>query len=141
MPKFTAFTAAQLEAAIADLSGKSTARAARHLVRAKNALAKLQSTVAVPAVAVIPEGITELEFKLLKSFETYDTLEGTQSDCGVSWTDAKELAEATGLAINTVKGVMGSLAKKGLIEIDDETNGRKTPICCLTPEGAVFAHA
>lgn len=82
--------------------------------------------------------VTELEQQVMRCFRTYDTLEGTQSDCGVSWTDAAELSKQSGLSLATVKGVLGSLVKKGWVYADDDTG--KPQAQCLTPEGAVVTH-
>ena len=38
--------------------------------------------------------------------------------------DVDELSEKTGLAVNSIKGVLGSLSKKGLIECEDGDNYR-----------------
>ena len=40
-------------------------------------------------------------------------------------TSAKELAEATGLDIKTIKGVVGSLCKKGHMQAEEEERGGK----------------
>lgn len=86
--------------------------------------------------------LTELETKVLGAFNTYDDLESTISDLGVSWTDAKELCIETGIAAKSIKGVIASLSKKGLIDIDDDGpinahDLKKAPTAiCLTSEGA-----
>lgn len=86
--------------------------------------------------------LTELETKVLGAFNTYDDLESTISDLGVSWTDAKELCAETGIAMQSIKGVIASLSKKGLIDIDDDGpinahDLKKAPTAiCLTSEGA-----
>lgn len=81
--------------------------------------------------------LTSLEKIVLLAFNTYATAEGTKSDLGVSWTGVQELATATELKINTVKGAIGSLVKKGLVYSDHEPG--KPDALCLTEEG-VDAH-
>lgn len=44
--------------------------------------------------------------------------EGPESDC-------KDLSIALSLEVNTIKGVVGSLCKKGLIQVDEEERGMK----------------
>ena len=81
---------------------------------------------------------TALEARVLLSFNTYtgaDAAEATKSDLGVSWTDAKDIAKATGLPLATVVGVMGSLVKKDLIQTDEGVTGDKPAACCLTDAG------
>lgn len=86
--------------------------------------------------------LTELETKVLGAFNTYDDLESTISDLGVSWTDAKELCTETGIAAKSIKGVIASLSKKGLVDVDDDGplnahDLKKAPTAiCLTVEGA-----
>ena len=86
--------------------------------------------------------LTELETKVLGAFNTYDDLESTISDLWFSWTDAKELCTETGIAMKSIKGVIASLSKKGLIDIDDDGpinahDLKKAPTAiCLTSEGA-----
>lgn len=86
--------------------------------------------------------LTELETKVLGAFNTYDDLESTISDLGVSWTDAKELCTETGIAMKSIKGVIASLSKKGLVHVDDDGpislhDLKKAPTAiCLTSEGA-----
>lgn len=86
--------------------------------------------------------LTELETKVLGAFNTYDDLESTISDLGVSWTDAKELCIETGIAMQSIKGVIASLSKKGLVDVDDDGpinahDLKKAPTAiCLTSEGA-----
>jgi DNA-binding MarR family transcriptional regulator len=55
---------------------------------------------------------TELETKVY---------EAAQNDDYSS--SAKEIAEETGLDIKTVKGVIGSLVKKGRMEVEEEERG------------------
>jgi hypothetical protein len=78
--------------------------------------------------------LTSLEAIVLNAFEAYSTAEETKCDLGVSWSDATMLAADTGLQVNTVKGVLGSLVKKGLVYADDEPG--KPAAVCLTEEGA-----
>lgn len=76
--------------------------------------------------------LTENEIAVLTKFNTYEDLEATKSDLGVSWTDAGELANATDKPVKSIKGILGSLTKKGLIQSDSEN----TNLVCLTEEGA-----
>lgn len=58
-----------------------------------------------------------------------------------TWNEANDIAKATGLPIKTVKGVLGSLAKKGLVEGGhDKANGVPGDLQVLTEAGirAVF---
>lgn len=86
--------------------------------------------------------LTELETKVLGAFNTYDDLESTIGDLGVSWTDAKDLCTETGIAMKSIKGVIASLSKKGLIYVDDDGplgmhDLKKLPTAiCLTEAGA-----
>ena len=78
---------------------------------------------------------TALEAVVLKAFNVYaDDPEGTKGDLGCSWTGATELAEATGLAIDSVKGVLGSLVKKNLVYADPATKFAPAAVC-LTEDG------
>lgn len=108
MTQFTAMTAAQLEAAIADLSTKTTARAARHLGRTQRALAKLQGSVAVAPVEVVTNvlGLTEASSKLFnKLCKDYHDWSG------------QPLIEESSLTQN---GTITDLKKKGLIQTAKE---------------------
>lgn len=77
--------------------------------------------------------LTSLEAIVLNAFDAYKTAEDTKSDLGVSWCDCLMLSTDTGLNIHTVKGVIGSLAKKGLVHVDDEPG--KPHAVCLTEAG------
>lgn len=79
--------------------------------------------------------ITDLEATVINAFDTYESLAGTISDLGVSWTDAATLAKDTSLDLKTVKGVLGSLVKKGLVFADND-NGQPNSAVCLTENGA-----
>lgn len=81
--------------------------------------------------------LTANEKIVLQAFDTYSDVESTISDLGVSWTGTKELAAETKLSVASIKGILGSLTKKGLVESDD--NGENIAVC-LTKEGAVEAH-
>lgn len=83
--------------------------------------------------------MTNLETTILALFNTYETAEGTKSDLGVSWTDAADLAKASGLPVNVVKGILGSLVKKDLVQVD--VGGHNNPVVCLTDAGADARHA
>ena len=75
------------------------------------------------------------EVKVLRAWPTsYSSLESQLAD-NMSATDIAELASESGLPSATVKGVAGSLTKKGLA-ISDAGDGREPPACLwLTEEG------
>ena len=79
--------------------------------------------------------LTELETKVLGAFNTYDDVQSTISDLGVSWTDAKELSTETDIAAKSIKGVIASLSKKGLVYADKGDAGKPDALC-LTEAGA-----
>lgn len=78
--------------------------------------------------------LTPKEIKVLRSFETYPNVADTVHDLGVSWTDVKELAVESALTMRTVKGVVGSLEKKGLIVCDNDDD-QKNPAIALDVAG------
>ena len=68
--------------------------------------------------------MTELETSVLNIIATsdYNALNGSiprtvEESATCLWVD--EIADEAGLTMNQVKGVLGSLVKKGLIDIDD----------------------
>lgn len=68
--------------------------------------------------------MTEYEKSILNSIATseYNRLNGEiprNTEDSATWLFVDELAEDNGLTMNQVKGVLGSLVKKGLIDIDD----------------------
>lgn len=79
--------------------------------------------------------LTEKEIAVLNAFPGYDNPQDTKEDTGSSWTDAAEIARATGFGVRTVAGVLGSLGKKDLVQFEDEVNGKQQDICCLTEGG------
>ena len=79
--------------------------------------------------------LTKNEAKVLGAFNTYDDVEGTISDLGVSWTDAAELVTETGIKMSSIKGIIGSLVKKGLVDADEGDAGKPDALC-LTEAGA-----
>ena len=64
--------------------------------------------------------LTEKESKVLNAFIKLLYAEAGFSDAG-----APEIAKETGFPINTVKGVVGSLVKKGVIEPDPNADDRR----------------
>lgn len=80
--------------------------------------------------------LTANEAAVLLTFNTYDTAEGTKGDLGVSWTGVDVLASTTGKPMAAVKGILGSLIKKGLVESDEADKFSGKPIAqCLTEQG------
>ena len=61
--------------------------------------------------------MTELETKVLEAIKT---------DCEMDYSSSlKEVAERTGLDYSTIKGVVGSLVKKGKVYAEQEKRGGK----------------
>lgn len=78
--------------------------------------------------------LTELEIKVIKAFDTnYSDAESEKADNATSG-HVKGIAKATGLDAATVKGVFGSLTKKGMI-VDSQDDS----IFYLTDDG-IDAH-
>lgn len=77
--------------------------------------------------------LTNNEIQVL--FTICDNPESAIHDTGSTWTDAKEIAKNSGLPLASVIGVLGSLTKKDLIYVEDEVNGRKQDICCISEFG------
>jgi len=68
--------------------------------------------------------MTQYETSVLNLIATseFNHLNGSRprtTEESATWLFMDELAEDAGLAINQVKGVLGSLVKKDLIEVDD----------------------
>lgn len=67
---------------------------------------------------------TDYEKFLLIVWPTqYEELADQLSD-NFSWTDAAELAKLTGLKVTSIKGILGSMTKKGLVGTDEKPNGQ-----------------
>lgn len=62
-------------------------------------------------------GLTDLEKKVLTALADCMYAEWGFSDAG-----ATDLAEATGIPMKSIRGVIGSLVKKGLVYVDDRTD-------------------
>lgn len=78
---------------------------------------------------------TELELQVIKAFRNsmnYNTLEDNLND-NCTCLDVKELAQITGQAVKTIKGVVGSLTKKDLVFVE-EFNFGETALM-VTDEG------
>lgn len=78
--------------------------------------------------------LTAMQTTVLKSFPFADEPENVKGDLGMSWTDAKDLSEQSGLTVKQVKGVLSSLSKKGLI-FADEQGGNGAILQCLSESG------
>lgn len=68
------------------------------------------------------KNLTANEIRVLKSFETnYYTVEEEKSD-NATYTLIGEICDAVDdLSLNQIKGVLGSLTKKGLVGVEDNT--------------------
>ncbi len=62
-------------------------------------------------------GLTDLEKKVLTALADCMYAEWGYSDAG-----ATDLAEATGISMKSIRGVIGSLSKKGLVEVEDRSD-------------------
>ncbi len=62
-------------------------------------------------------GLTDLEKKVLTALVGCMYAEWGYSDAG-----ATDLAEATSIPMKSIRGVIGSLSKKGLVGVDDRTD-------------------
>jgi len=60
---------------------------------------------------ILAFNLTELETKTLEAY----LIENEGYEVDFSYTTAKSLAKATGIAIDSIKGVIGSLVKKELL--------------------------
>lgn len=78
---------------------------------------------------------TELEMTVLSTICAPAEAVYAREDTGSTWTDAKEIARNSNLDLKTVIGTLGSLVKKGLIYVEDEVNGKKVDICCVSEAG------
>lgn len=71
--------------------------------------------------------LTQMEEMCLQSL-----IDGLYAECGFSDVDATDIAEWTGIPIQSVRGVLANLVKKGFIQIED--NGAGYQIIYLLPE-------
>jgi hypothetical protein len=62
-------------------------------------------------------GLTELEKKVLTAL-----VDGMYAEWGFSDVGATDLSESTGIPKKSIRGVIGSLVKKGLVYVDDRTD-------------------
>ncbi len=86
--------------------------------------------------------LTAKEAAVLRAWPTnYTTAEDEKAD-NATWSDVADIAKATGMSVKTTRAVVGSLAKKGLVEGGHErANGEQGELQVLTGAGidAVFA--
>jgi DNA-binding MarR family transcriptional regulator len=93
---------------------------------------------------MVPDGevikmskLTDLETKVLKSFNTnYDCAENEKGD-NATYTGVSEIAKLTGLSLAQVKGVVGSLVKKSLADVDTHKAG--APDCLVLTDAGIDA--
>lgn len=74
----------------------------------------------------------------MRAFFNYDNADAEKSDCA-GWFDVKEMANEVGYTQGSVRGIIGSLVKKGLIHNDEGEGGKK--IQCATDLGIDVAFA
>ena len=60
---------------------------------------------------------------VIKSFNTNYSCAKDEKEDNATYTTVKEISKAAGLDLNTVKGVVGSLVKKGLADVDTHKHG------------------
>ena len=78
---------------------------------------------------------TEMELKVIEAIRyslNYDSLEDNLSD-NCTCLDVKEVAQQTGLEVKSVKGIFGSLEKKGLMYVEISNINHK--VMMVTEEG------
>jgi DNA-binding MarR family transcriptional regulator len=85
--------------------------------------------------------VTAKQFAVLTAICPVSSAEYAEHDTGSTWTDAAEIAAQTDLPVASVAGVLGTLVQRGFIYTEDEVNGRKVDICCISEEGARFIAA
>lgn len=75
--------------------------------------------------------LTQLEAQVLKSL-----INGLYAEAGFSDVDAKDIAEWINTPIKSVRGALGSLVKKGIVQIDETDNfgEEQFQIIYLNPE-------
>ena len=84
--------------------------------------------------------MTEMEKSILNIIATseFNKLNGSiprNTDESATWLFIDELAEDSGLTINQVKGVLGSLTKKGIIDIDMDEDMEEETLVQITKKG------
>lgn len=79
--------------------------------------------------------LTANQIAVLKTFVlNYDTAEDNKAD-NACYTDVADAAMETGKTVKSVRGIMGSLAKKGLITHEEGGETGEDDIQCLTDAG------
>jgi len=74
--------------------------------------------------------LTELEKRVGKALE-----KALYAECDFSDVDCMDLAKTLGLPVNTIKGAIGSLTKKGIAyTFDSDTNSRYDQLLELKPQ-------
>ena len=68
--------------------------------------------------AIAALNLTEMETATMESLISF-----LYAEPGFSDVDAKDLSKDTGIPVNSIRGVLSSLTKKGLIQIDDPGAG------------------
>lgn len=63
--------------------------------------------------------ITEQEKRILNNIKNYNTIEAQRNDNYSNLGVCKEDAKCLGLSIQSLRGIVGSLVKKGLVYVDD----------------------
>lgn len=81
-------------------------------------------------VTIKPE-IKALNLTPMEEFCLQVIIDGLYAEMGFSDVDARDVADLTGINIKSVRGVLSSLIKKGIIYIDD--NGAGYQIIYLYP--------
>ena len=71
--------------------------------------------------------LTELESKTLQSF-----IDHLYAEPGFSDVDVKDIAKDLGIDTKVIRGALGSLVKKGIVQVD--TNDSKYDIIYLSPK-------
>ena len=62
--------------------------------------------------------LTNLEIEVLKAFQVNCSNADAQKIDNASWTEMDDLVDGTNLTVQVIKGVVGSLVKKYLIEVE-----------------------
>jgi hypothetical protein len=66
---------------------------------------------------------TELSLTSLETAALKAIIEGLYAEPGFSDLDAKDISIYTGISMSSLRGVLSSLVKKGIIQIDDNDAG------------------
>jgi hypothetical protein len=67
--------------------------------------------------------LTTLELEVLKAFQVNCSNADAQKIDNASWTGMDDLLDGTSLTVQIIKGVVGSLVKKALIEVEPASFG------------------